>query len=216
MDGERSWVLLDSGSPINSATPEFIWVHSVDIGPLSDLSDGALGINGFGGVYTRPLEYVIIRVQVEGVRGYDEDQVALVKPDSTTLGSQVPVILGTPTFNRIINVIKESKIDELSASLNGLSIAWLLAHHLVELSVKINATAPPTVVPTNLNEVVKTTKREEIDAFSSKIIHSQMKTLLLESDMHVMTQTLRGGKGPHLSHGLIMVNMYTKVPTGSK
>ena len=44
---------------------------------------------------------------------------SLVEPDSTTFGSQVPAILGTPTINRIINVIKESEIDELSASLNG-------------------------------------------------------------------------------------------------
>ena len=48
----------------------------------------------------------------------------------------------------------------------------------------------------NLNEVVKTTKSEEIDAFSSKIIHGQMKTLLLGSNMHVMTQTLRGVMDP--------------------
>ena len=64
------------------------------------------------------------------------------------------------------------------------------------LSVKSDATAPPTVDPTNLTEAVKTTKREEIDTFLSKIIHSQMKTLLQGSNMHVMTQTLRGGKDP--------------------
>ena len=70
--------------------------------------------------------------------------------------------------------------------------------------------------PTNLNEAVKTTKREEIDAFSSKIIHDQMKTMLLGSNMHVMTQTLRGGNGPHLPYGLSVVNTYTKGTTGSK
>ena len=85
----------------------------------------------------RPLGYVIIRVQVEGVRGYDEDQVALVKSDSTTFGSWVLVILGTPTINRIINVIKESEIDELSVSLNGSRIAQLLACHQAELSDKV-------------------------------------------------------------------------------
>ena len=70
--------------------------------------------------------------------------------------------------------------------------------------------------PTNLNEVIKTTKREEMDAFSSKIIHDQVKTLLLGSNMHVMAQTLRGGDGPHLPQGLSVVNMYTKVTTGRK
>ena len=94
---------------------------------MSDPLDDTLGINGFGGVYIQPLSYVIIRVQVEVVRGYDEDQVALVKPESTTFGSQLLVILGTPIINRTINVIKESEIDELSASLNGSRIALLLA-----------------------------------------------------------------------------------------
>ena len=29
--------------------------------------------------------------------------------------------------------------------------------------------------------------------------------------MHVMIQVLKGGEGPHLPHGLSVVNMYTKV-----
>ena len=50
---------------------------------------------------------------MEGVWGYDEDQVALVISDPTNFGSRVPVTLGTSAINRIINVIKESEIDEL-------------------------------------------------------------------------------------------------------
>ena len=73
-----------------------------------------------------------------------------------------------------------------------------------------------TVDLTNLYEVVKMTKREEIDASSSKIIHSQKKTLLLRNNMHVMTQSLKGSDGPHLPHGLRVVNTYTKVISGSK
>ena len=69
----------------------------------------------------------IIRVQVEGVLGYDKDQVALVIPDSTGFGSQVPVTLGTPTINHITNEIKESEIDEVLVSLNGSRTAQLLA-----------------------------------------------------------------------------------------
>ena len=78
---------MDSHSAIILVTPEFIDICSLDIGPLSDLAEGTLGINGFRGVFSKPLGYVIIRVQVEGVQGYDEDQVALVIPDSTIFGS---------------------------------------------------------------------------------------------------------------------------------
>ena len=63
--------------------------------------------------------------------------------------------------------------------------------------------------PTDLNEVVKTTKKEEVDAFSSKVIHGWMKTLLLGNNMHVMTQS-------HLPNGLSVVNTYTEVISGSK
>ena len=55
--------------------------------------------------------------------GYDKDQVALVIPDSTGFGSQGLITLGTPTINQIINMIKESEINELPISLNGSRIA---------------------------------------------------------------------------------------------
>ena len=66
------------------------------------------------------------------------------------------------------------------------------------------------------NEAVKMTKREEVDTFSSKIIHGQLKTLLLGNNMHVMTQSLKGGDGPHLPHGLSVMNTYTRVISGNK
>ena len=96
------------GSTINVVTQGFVEAHSLDVGPLDDLIDGTLGINGFWGVFSQSLGYVIVRVQMEGVQGYNEDQVALAVPDSTVFGSQVPVTLGTPTINQIINVIEES------------------------------------------------------------------------------------------------------------
>ena len=55
--------------------------HSLDVSLLSNLVNGTMDINGFGGLFSRPLGYVIIRFQVERVRGYDKDQVALVIPD---------------------------------------------------------------------------------------------------------------------------------------
>ena len=100
-------------------TPEFVKAQSLDISPLSNLVDGTLSVNGFGRLFSGPFGYVIIKVQVEGVQGYNKDQVALNVPDPTDFGSWVPVILGTPAINHIINVIKESKMDDLSVSLNG-------------------------------------------------------------------------------------------------
>ena len=152
----------------------------------------------------------------EGVQNYDKDQVSLVIPDSTGFGSQVPVTLGTPTINWIINMIKESEIDELSVSLNGSRVDWLVACQWAELSIWKETVADQAVDPINLDEAFKTTMKEEGDAFSSKIIHGWMKTLLLGSNMHVVTQSLKRGDGPHLPHGMSVVNMYTEVISGSK
>ena len=75
-------------------TQEFVEACSLGISLLSNLVDGTLSVNGFGRLFPPPLGDVIIRVQVEGVQAYDEDQVALVVPDPTDFGSQVPVIFG--------------------------------------------------------------------------------------------------------------------------
>ena len=213
IDDEGSLALLDSGSTINVVTPEFIKAHSLDMGPLSNLVDGTLKINGFVGLLSQPLGYVIVRVQVEGVKGYDEDQVALVIPDLTAFGSRVPGTLGTPTIKQIVNIIKESDIDELSVSLNGSRISCLLAGHWAELSLKNNITARPIPDFMNLNEAVMMTKWEEIEAFSSQIVHGHTKTVLWGSNMYI---TPEKGEEPCLPHGLCVANTYTEMPNGSK
>ena len=207
---------MDSGSTINVVTPEFVQACSLDMGPLSNLVDGTLKINGFGGMFSQPLGYVIRRVQVEGMNGYNKDQVALVIPDLTTFGSRVPVTLGTPAINQIMNVIKESEIDGLPVSLNVSRISHLLAGCQAELSLKNDSTASPMPDLTDLNEAVKTMKWEEIEAFSSKIVHGYIKMVLLGNNMYVMTQAPEKGKEPCLPHGLSMANTFTEIITGSR
>ena len=67
---------------------------------------------GVGGK-ARPLGYVVICIQVEGVPKYDEDQVTFVVDDNTTFSWRVPVVFGTPTINRIVVVMKESNLDNV-------------------------------------------------------------------------------------------------------
>ena len=90
---------MESGLIFNVVTLGFIDACSLGIGLLGNLMDGTLGINGIGGVFSHPLGYIMIRVQIDGVWGYAEDQVALAVTDSTVFGSWVPVTLGTPTIN---------------------------------------------------------------------------------------------------------------------
>ena len=103
---------MDSGCTLNVGTTGFIKAHSLDVGPLSDLVNGTMGINGCLRSILSALGLHHHKGQAEGVWGYNKDQVALVIPDSTIFGSQELVTLGTPTINWIINVIKKSEINE--------------------------------------------------------------------------------------------------------
>ena len=151
---ESSWALLDSGSTINMVTLEFVKACSLDVGPLSDLVDSTLKINGSGGLFSLHLGYVIIRIQVEG--DYDEDQVAPVIPDLMAFEVRVLVTLGTPTIKQIRNVTEKSKIDELSVSLNESRISCLLERCWTELSLKNDTTTSQTPGLSDLNKAVKT------------------------------------------------------------
>ena len=51
---------------------------SLTVGQITDLMGAKVACVGLGNAYTRPLGYVIIQVQVDGVQGYDEDQIALI------------------------------------------------------------------------------------------------------------------------------------------
>ena len=110
-----------------------------------------------------------MRVQVEGEKDYNEDQVALFIPDLTAFGMRVLISLGTPTINQIVNVIKDSEIDELSMSLSGSRISHLLVRHQAELFLKDDTTASQTPDPIDLNKSVKTIKWEEIEVFHLKL-----------------------------------------------
>ena len=69
---------------------------------------------GLGNAYTKLLGYIIIWVQMDGVWGYDKDQIALIIPDVSNFAVRVPVILGTPTIGRVVNMMREAEMDALA------------------------------------------------------------------------------------------------------
>ena len=66
---------------------------------------------GLGGQHTCPLGFVITRLQVKEVAGYDEDVIFPVVPDRSNFGKRVPIMIGMCTLGQVINVIKESEMD---------------------------------------------------------------------------------------------------------
>ena len=103
--------LADSGSQVNTMMPEFLQVQGYPVLPLDKLVDYPLHLVGPGSQHTCPLGFVIAKLQVKEVAGYDEDVVFLVVPDELSFSRRVPLVIGTCMIGCIINVIKESELD---------------------------------------------------------------------------------------------------------
>ena len=69
-------------------------------------------ITVMGSGMIKPEGFVIMNVRVPCVKGYNEDQIAIVLEDPEM--KDCPVVLGTPTLFRVMEVIKESEITELA------------------------------------------------------------------------------------------------------
>ena len=113
VEGREVDTLADSGSQVNMVMPGYVCQHEFPVLPLWDLINHPLNLVGLGSTRTHPLGFVILRVQVNEIAGYDEDVVFLMVPDELEFSQRVPIVIGTCMLGRIINVIKESEMDRL-------------------------------------------------------------------------------------------------------
>ena len=115
-DDELTSYLLDNGAQLNFITPAYAQEWGMDIMSFDYLSQETGGsvplIRDLGGISVEPIGFVMMNVKVPSVQGYDEDQIAIVMDDPSMM--EWPVILGTPTLYRIMEVIKESEISKLA------------------------------------------------------------------------------------------------------
>ena len=116
INDELTTCLLDNGAQLNFITPAYAVERGMDIMSLDQLAQEIGGplplIAGMGGSLVEPTGFVLMNVKVPCVQGYNEDQVALVMEDPGM--TECPVILGTSTLYRVMEVIKESEISKLA------------------------------------------------------------------------------------------------------
>ena len=98
INGESCMALLDNGAQVNTIMPRYVSNHSLQVGPITDLMGSKVTCVRLGNACTRTLGYEVILVQIDGVQGYNEDQIALVILDLSNFTARVPVILATPTI----------------------------------------------------------------------------------------------------------------------
>ena len=91
LEGCKVLTLADSGSQVNTMMPEFVQEQGYLVLPLEGLVNYPLHLVRLGGQCTCPLGFVIVRLQVKEVAGYDEDVVFLVVPDGSAIWQKGPV-----------------------------------------------------------------------------------------------------------------------------
>ena len=116
IEDDSCLALLDTGMIVNVITADYARMLDLPMEPLSDLREGLHGVKVPGNTFTGALGYVIVCIRFNEINGYDEDQVCLVMEDNSKFVSRVPVILGTPTTECVLNVMTDSEITKLSVA----------------------------------------------------------------------------------------------------
>ena len=128
IDEELMTCLLDNGSQLNFITPVYARKRGMDIMSLDSLTQEVGGklppIMGIGSNMVNPEGFVMMNVKVPCVKGYNEDQIAIVMDDPGM--KDCLVILGTPTIFRVMKVIKEGEISKLAIPWASLRVSWLM------------------------------------------------------------------------------------------
>ena len=222
VEGREVSALADSGSQVNTVMPGYVHQYEFPVLPLHDLIDPP-NLTGLGGTRTCPLSFVILQVQVNEIAGYDEDVVFLVVPDESEFSQHIPLMIGTCTLGRIVNVIKESELDRLSTSWAMARVSHLLSRwgNVVEDPgmagdgpAEEGAAAPESPAGQGMDEPVFMKENDRLEPFQTQILECKVKPLIGEST-HVMVPPLKAGESQPgqawpLPPGLHDLHAYTR------
>ena len=217
IDDKLTTCLLDNGSQLNFVTPAYAHERGMDILSLDTLTQEIGGqlppIAVMGGGMIKPEGFVIMNVRVLCVRGYNEDQITIVLEDPEM--KDCPVVLGTPTLFRVMEVIKEREISELAVPWANSRLSWLMRGMHAKMSrLQVKDVANKPIAPLSVDEVVRVTSKCMVPPFGHKVIHGCVGLVLQGYKMNVMTQGLEK-RSPLLPLGLEVQSAYATLATGS-
>ena len=193
MEGRNFNALADSGSQVNTITPTLVQQYGFLVLPLEDLMDYLLHLVGLGGKRTSPLGFVILHMQVQGITGYDKDVVFRLVPDESEFGQRVPLVVGTCTISRIINVIQESEIDSLTTPWSTMRVVQLLSCHLGTAVCTSEEAETPVegasggFLEGSVDELVMVWESVRLGPFQTEIIEEWVKPLLRDTSYVIIT-----------------------------
>ena len=162
-----------------------------------------------------------MRVQIEGLPHYNEQQVVFVLDEPSRFSPRISVILGTPTINRIIQTMKESEIQEARTEWQAARVAfeWTQGFQLRWASLAERLKFPTNTAedPLDLDKKVLLTNKCIIPGFQSVIAHGHTQnTMMMGHWLNVMRQVSYPDDKADLPNGLYVMRMYTELKDGSR
>ena len=162
-----------------------------------------------------------MRVQIEGMPHYDEQQVVFVLDDPSGFSTRIPVILGTPTINRVIQTMKELEIHKAPMEWQAARVTfkWTQGFQLQRASLAERLKFPTNTAedPLDLDEKVLLTDKYIVPGFQSVIAHGcTQNTMMMVHRLNVMMQVPYPDDKADLPNGLYVMRMYTELKDGSR
>ena len=170
-------------------------------------------ILGIGGIMVNPEGFVMMNVKIPCVKGYDEDQIAIVMDDPGL--KDCPIILGMPMVFQIMEVIKKSEISKLAVPWASSRVSWLMRGMHARMSqLVVDDVANKLVAPLSVDEVVRVSHKCKVPPFSHKVIHGSVGPVLQGYRMNVMTHGLEK-RSSLLPLAIDIQSAYATLATGS-
>ena len=98
--------------------------------PISELDHSlnpfgdCIPLVGLGGGRAELMGFTLLKVQIEGLPQYEEQQVVFVLDDPSAFAARIPVILGTPTINRVVQTMRESDLHNAPVEWQAARVAY--------------------------------------------------------------------------------------------
>ena len=207
--------------------PAYVCRHGLGVRPISEL-DHSLNpfqdrilLVGLGRGHLEPAGFTLMRVQIEGLPHYNEHQVVFVLDDPSGFSASIPVILGTPTINRVIQTMKEMEIHKAQTDWQAARVTfkWTQGFQFRQTSLAERLKFPTNMAedPLDLDEKVLLTDKCMIPGFQSIVTHGHTRnTMMMGHQLNIMTQAPYPDDKADLPNGLYVMRTYTELKDGSR
>ena len=176
-------MLVDNGARVNSVMPAYVRQHNLGVHPISELDHSLnpygdhIPLVGLGGGQAEPVAFTLMRVQIEGMPHYNEHQVLFILEDPSTFSARIPVILGNPIINQVVQTMKETEMHNAPAEWQMARVAYEWAQGFqfrrASLGERLKFLTNTAEDPLDLDKKVLLTDKCTIPSFQSVVAHGR-------------------------------------------